>query len=70
MNQPLSEYLSHKQKQETASFKIKNGDGIYFPDTPNPIPKKDYEKTCPIGAKVTLWNNLHKGDNPDKTHVK
>lgn len=69
MNQPLSEYLRNKEKQEQTFFSIKNGLQNYYPRA-TPIPKQEYENWYPIAAKVTLWNYENKGDNPDKTHVK
>ncbi len=69
MSQPIQEYLKNKAIQEQTFFSIKNGQQNYYPRV-TPIPKNEYENWYPMEAKVSLWNNNPKGDNPDKTHVR
>jgi len=65
MKQPLTDYLKNKNKQEQTRFVIVNGEGNYYPRQ-NPIPKKEFEQNWyPLGRNITLWDHIHKGENPD-----
>lgn len=66
MSQPLTEYLKNKDIQEQTPLKIVNGIAVYEV-LGVPIPKKEFEDWYPMSGKVALWNQIHKGDNPDKT---
>lgn len=68
MNQPLSEYLKNKNKQESTMFSIKNGEGLYYPKQ-TPMPQKEFESYFPLGDKVKLFSHYPKGENPDRKRV-
>lgn len=64
MKQPISDYLKNKTKQEQTRFLITNGKGHYYPRL-NPIPMKEFENWYPLGTRITLWNHIEKGINPN-----
>lgn len=71
MKQPLSEYIKNKTIRMNLPWRY-NGttnEKGYILAGVCLASEEHIKQMYPIGERITLWNNNHKGDNPDKTKI-
>jgi hypothetical protein len=71
MNQPLHEYLHNKEARENKTFHFNGATGQkgYLVEPGILASDEHLNKLYPLGSKVTLWDFIEKGENPDKKRL-
>ncbi len=72
MNQPLSEYIKNKTIRMNLAWRYNGATNEkgYILAGVCLASEEHIKQMYPVGAKVTLWNDNYKGDNPDGRHIK